>query len=162
MPQGESKTSVRQLAAVERQRQALELRKAGVDFASIARQVGYSGTSGAYKAVMTALRKMLEEPAAEVRRLELIRLDKLMMAHWNQAIGGDHKSTAIVLQIISKRCELLGLAAPPVTNINTAVQIVNWDALARELAGGAQELARVQEKLLTATPEPPPANGAID
>ena len=77
---GESTTSEKRLTAVDRQRQALELRRAGVGFEQIAKQVGYKGPSGAYKAVMSAIKKILREPGEEVRKMELERLDRLMFA----------------------------------------------------------------------------------
>ena len=53
----ESKTSQNRLAAAEKHRQALELRRGGATFAEIAAMLGYEGPSGAYRAVMGALRR---------------------------------------------------------------------------------------------------------
>jgi len=61
----------------ERQRQALELRKAGHSFDSIAEKLGYSNRSAANKAVRAALAEITAEPAEEVRKLEIERLDGL-------------------------------------------------------------------------------------
>ena len=74
----ESKTSERRLEAIEKQRKALELRKAGVGYVAIAKQLGYAGPSSSFKAVNSALKRTLQEPADEVRRLELERLDALL------------------------------------------------------------------------------------
>lgn len=108
----ESKTSQRRLTATERQQQALELRRAGVGFQEIADEVGYASPSGAYKAVTTALKKTLQEPADEVRRLELERLDRLFRGVWEQATSGDTSALDRALKIMNRRAELLGLDAP--------------------------------------------------
>ena len=109
--------SPRMIAARDRQRRTLELRRAGATYEMIGEQVGYSSASGAAKAVSAALKLMLREPADEVRQLELDRLDRLLLAVWSRAIGGPGKPSddfAIdrCLKIIKQRAELLGLNAP--------------------------------------------------
>lgn len=107
---------------VEKRRQSLELRKAGATFDAIARQVGYSSPASAYKAVLQALKDTCQEPADEVRRLELERLDRIMLAHWPYAIGSvpdpenpgaklpaDVNAAELVLRITDRRAKLLGL-----------------------------------------------------
>lgn len=100
------------IAATERQRQALELRKAGVGFQAIADRLGYSDHSGAYRAVKSALKKTLQEPADEVRALELERLDKLLLGLWPRATSGNDRAIDRVLKIMQRRANLLGLDAP--------------------------------------------------
>lgn len=126
---GESKTSVNMLAAADRQRQALELRRAGAGYDLIARQLGYAGPPGAHKAVATALHRMLAEPAEDVRALELARLDRLQLAHWSRAIGTpetdpDPVATSTVLKIMERRAKLMGLDAPATINVRTVVDEV--------------------------------------
>src|ERR1700736_4114313 len=75
-----SPTSPRRLRALENQRQALGLRMAGASFDEIAESLGYANRAGAHKAVMTAIEGTLREPAAQVRELELKRLDRLWLA----------------------------------------------------------------------------------
>lgn len=108
----ESKTSKRRLEAIELQRQALELRKAGVSYAVIAEKVGYSGPSGAFRAVDSALKRTLQDPADEVRRLEIERLDAMLLGVWPRARSGDDEAIATVLRIMTRRAKLLGLDAP--------------------------------------------------
>jgi hypothetical protein len=109
---GESKTSEKRIAAAARQARALELRKAGIGYATIARQLGYAGPSGAYKAITTALRALTAEPAAELRDLELARLDDLLGGLWADARRGDVAKIDRVLKIMQRRADLLGLDAP--------------------------------------------------
>jgi uncharacterized membrane protein YccC len=108
----ESKTSERRLAATERQRQALELRKAGVGFVKIAEMLGYKGPSGAYEAVHSALRRTLQQPADDLRRLENERLDVVLQAIAVRVKAGDYKAIDRWLRACESRRKLEGLDAP--------------------------------------------------
>lgn len=109
----------RELNALERQRQALELRKAGVPYAKIAEQLQYKDRSSAFRSVQAALKKTLQEPADELRTLELERLDALMLALWPQARSGNQGAVDRVLRIMERRARLLGLDAPTRTDLTT-------------------------------------------
>jgi hypothetical protein len=114
----ESKTSEKRIEAVDRQQAALELRRDGLGFAEIAARLGYGGPSGAYKAVMAGLHKTLREPAAELRNLELTRLDDMLKATWGAAQRGVPQAVDRVLKIMERRAKYLGLDAPATVNIN--------------------------------------------
>ena len=123
----ESKTSKRRIKAVERQRAALELRKTGATYQEIADQLRYQGSSGAYKSVMSALKRTLQEPARDVRLLELIRLDDLYAAVYQmiqQSIEDSEPLPLIAvdrcLKIMDRRAKLLGLDAP------AKLQVADW------------------------------------
>lgn len=109
---GEHKASEKRIAAAERQAQAINLRKAGVGYAAIARQLGYAGPSGAYQAVMTALHAVTREPARELVDLEVARLDDLLAGLWADARKGNVAKVDRVLKIMQRRADLLGLDAP--------------------------------------------------
>jgi hypothetical protein len=49
------------------------------------------------------------EAAEAVSRLELERLDALLRAVWDKAVGGDVKAIAAALKIVERRAALLGL-----------------------------------------------------
>jgi hypothetical protein len=100
------------LASHERHLQALELRKAGASYRTIAEQLGYRGVSGAFKAVTSALKATLKEPAEELRTLELERLDAMLLPLWRRVQNGDEKAVDRVLRIAERRAKLLGLDAP--------------------------------------------------
>jgi hypothetical protein len=118
----ESKTSVRRLQAIERQRQALELRLAGTTLPEIARVLGYASASGAAGAIDSAIRRMLQEPAEKVRAYELARLDRLLMAIWPAAIRGDLQAIRRALDIMERRAKYLGLDAPAKVDISGMVR----------------------------------------
>lgn len=118
----ESTTSERRLAAIEKQRRALELRKSGVSFPQIAQELGYSGPSSAYGAVQSAIRRVLQEPAEEVVRLELARLDEMLFAVWDAVCGGDTQAIASAIRIMERRAKYLGLDAPTKVDITSLVR----------------------------------------
>jgi hypothetical protein len=100
------------IVAVERQRQALELRLAGLTFEAIAQRIGYSNRSSAADAVTAALRATVQVPADDLRELECERLDSLLNAMWPKAVGGSHLAVDRCLAIMERRSRLLGLDAP--------------------------------------------------
>jgi uncharacterized membrane protein YccC len=108
----ESKTSERRLAAAEKHRQALELRKAGVGFVKIVEMLGYKGPSSAYGAVKAALRRAVQQPAAELRQLEGERLDMAMQAIAARVRQGDLGAIDRWLRCCESRRKLNGLDAP--------------------------------------------------
>jgi PAS domain-containing protein len=108
----ESKTSERRLAAAEKQRQALELRKAGVGFVKIAEILGYKGPSGAFQAVSAALARTLRLPAEQLRAVEEERLDMALEAIAGPVREGNLKAVDRWLRCSESRRKLLGLDAP--------------------------------------------------
>lgn len=100
-------------AAAERALQALELRKAGATYDAIARQCGYAGKGAAYNAVQRELQRCMQEPADDVRQLEIMRLDDLYRAMVPKALKGDTWSVDRCLKIMERRAALLGLDARP-------------------------------------------------
>lgn len=109
---GQINASQKCIAAAERARQALELRKAGAQYADIATTLRYADASGAYRAVARALARLTAEPAAELRELEVLRLDRMLQAIWDQVIRGNHGAIDRALRIAERRARLLGLDAP--------------------------------------------------
>ena len=100
----------RELSAIEKQLEALEMRKAGLPYQKIADALGYSNHSGARKAVIAAMKKTLREPAEEVRELEIARLDDLINAIWHFRAKPEYLDR--ILKIMERRSKLLGLDAP--------------------------------------------------
>lgn len=140
----ESKTSEQRIAAVERHRQALELRKAGLSYRAIADQLGYSSVSGCYKAIRAALHAVIAEPAAEVLALELQRLDDMLAGLWVEARRGNVLKVDRVLRIMARRADLLGLDAPK------TVKVVQDEAqrLADQYGLDAKEILALAEEIV--------------
>ncbi|WP_166195923.1 hypothetical protein [Metallococcus carri] len=100
---------------VEKERLALELRRAGATFDEIAREVGYRNRSAAKKAFDRALANSggPEVDRATARTHEVDRLDRLLLAVWPKAMKGELDSVREARQIVRLRTHLLGLAIAP-------------------------------------------------
>lgn len=101
----------KQIQARENERKALELRLAGHGYAHIAAELACS-LSTAHTLVKRALNRIPEPQAAELKRLELERLDALQAGLWKAAASGAYLSVDRVLAIMQRRAALLGLDAP--------------------------------------------------
>ena len=147
----ESKTSKRRLSAAERQLQALELRKSGMSFPEIARRLDYAGPAGAYKAVAAALKATIQEPADDVRQLELERLDAMIDAAWSWAKAGSDKHIGIILRIMERRAALLGLDSPKRVDMSVTVR-QEVERIAAEMGLDPAEVLAEADAILKATP----------
>ncbi len=111
---GQSKSSPRRIAAKERQKRALQLRMAGASFDQIAESLGYRSRSGAFKAVELALAGVPEPVAKVYKRVNLERLNRLLMSLWERAVGkgADRRDIAQCLSIIAEMNKLVGAYEP--------------------------------------------------
>jgi len=71
------KIAGRYVQAIDKDLEALELRRQGFTYDQIAQSLGYTGKSGSYAAVQRALALSVRETADEVRQLEVERLEDL-------------------------------------------------------------------------------------
>ena len=108
----ESKLSPRRIEAIEKQKQALELRMAGRTWQEIANVLGYKDHSGAVRAVEAALSHTLEAPSAHYRALTLERLTKVLQVFWPTMLQGSPDAARTVLHTIADNRKLMGLDAP--------------------------------------------------
>ena len=106
----ESLTSPRRVEAVERQRQALEMRMAGANFDQIAEQLHYKDRSGAYRAVMAALNRVPAIEAKQYRALNLERINKMRLHNWPSI--KDRKAMDMELKFQERESRYLGLDEP--------------------------------------------------
>ena len=118
------RTSAKAIRAVERQRAALDLRKAGKSLQEIADALGYRSHKGAHEAIKAALVAMLQDATDEVRRLEVARLDALLAGIWSEATGGKLFAIDRVLMIMDRRAKLLGLDAPQKVDHEHRIQML--------------------------------------
>lgn len=110
----------RQIEATSKAVQALQLRKQGVSYAEIARQVGYRSGSGAHAAVRKALKKTLQEPADDLRKMENERLDAMLSALWDKIEKGDPQAIMAGIKISERRAKLNGLDEPAEVDVTSA------------------------------------------
>lgn len=117
VPRGRSS----RLLAKERQRRALELRKAGATYDAIADTLGYADHTGARAAVVKAMESIVTEPAQELRTLQLERYNHMLMVYWSKAMGGDIQAANMVITIQDRINKLQGLEAPQQTQVSLDV-----------------------------------------
>jgi hypothetical protein len=125
-----SGTQPKDINAKERQHLALELRKAGHTFETIAAKCGFKDRSGAYKTVKNALQHYNDEPVAQLRALEAARLDQLLTVFVPKMLKGDIGSAHVVLKTIETRARLYGLNVDPESNaeqIKTIIRMIPSD-----------------------------------
>jgi hypothetical protein len=156
--------SKRRIMARQHEADALALRKSGVTYEAIARDLGVSVQS-AHRAVKRALERLsgeIAESVTDVRRMELERLDAMLGALWPKAERGNLTAVDRVLHIMERRAKLLGLDTPstdaekPVLGV--AVQVNLTDALSSQVqaipealrAEFTDVLMRVRQAMLSA------------
>jgi DNA-binding CsgD family transcriptional regulator len=101
----------KRLLARERERTALQLRKAGATLEAIAAQLKISvpSVSKAIRRVLSRLEARGRETAEAVRRLELLRLDEMLKVLWAEITAKDAKPAVVqgavdrVLAIMKQR-----------------------------------------------------------
>lgn len=121
---------------LQKERTALELRRARVPYGDIARQLGYASASGAWEAVHRALGRVSQGHAEQYRREEVDMLDRLHRAHWTAALGGDVPAAKLVLSLSERRARLLGLDAAVAIKAQVTSELDSEiEELLRELAG---------------------------
>jgi hypothetical protein len=95
--------------------QALELRVTGTTYVEIGRTLRLS-TTRAYQLVRAGMNEVnaeLKETAAQLRQMELERLDAIHAAHWPKR--ENPRNAEIILRVMERRARLLGLDAPATT-----------------------------------------------
>jgi DNA-binding CsgD family transcriptional regulator len=100
----------KRLKTALRRAQILELRKRGRGLAQIADELGIS-RQAVHKHIAVAMARIVDEPAQEVVKLEVMRLDALLDGVWLSATTGETRSVEAALQIMARRAKLLGLDA---------------------------------------------------
>lgn len=96
----------------ERTAKAMRLRKAGVSYEEIARQLGVD-RSVIIRDIQAALRDLYQENAKELLTLEIERLNMVMFGSWPAALKGDPKAVQAVLGCIDRRVKLGGIDSGP-------------------------------------------------
>jgi DNA-binding transcriptional MerR regulator len=144
------KLTARVLERNEKIFQALELRKAGLQFNEIAEIMGEKYSQTVRDWVEKALKAHMEEPAEEVRQLEISRLDTMLEALWEKVLGGDPFAIDRCLKIMDRRAAYLGLDAPKQVDVSMRVQELAM-ILNLPLEEATKELALVVQSYKGAT-----------
>lgn len=109
-----SKTHQSRIEKAEKQKKALNLRRAGLTFQEIGDTIGC--TRGyAYKLVSRALqeyRTETEEAVKDLRATECARIDQVLRGIWPKAINGNLGAIDRFVKLTDQRAKLLGINAP--------------------------------------------------
>jgi hypothetical protein len=119
----------------EKEMEVVRLRRVGLSFAEIAKQLDYSNESGPYKALMRHMERNVTElqPSTEaVRQEELGRLDWWLQNISAQIIAGDVPAVNTALRISERKAALLGLDAPKQFEARLRVDVVSWNQAIRD------------------------------
>lgn len=123
------KVNKKSIEVREKDRQALELRKAGASYEVIAKQLGYADSSGAYKSVKRSMQSIIAEPTEELRSVEYERLNQMLLILWERVQQGELGAIDRALSIMDRISKMYGLDSPRKTevtqNITQGVMIVD-------------------------------------
>ena len=97
---------------LNRYREVLELRTAGLSFDEIARRTGYAGRQGAQQAYSRAMERWAIESVEQQRIIQSERLDRIFTQAYLEARNGNLQAIDRCLKIEKRRAELWGLDAP--------------------------------------------------
>lgn len=156
------------ILAQQKRRQALEARKSGATYAQIAEFVGYNDASAARKAVLKAMGDVIQEPATELRSMQIERLNHMLMALWNKVGAGDESAINTALRVLDKIDALMGTEAAREVNVNTknqsAVLVIDGNKddyirSLRQMAGAGIQADGTNVQALPAGPAYPPGMG---
>ncbi len=109
----DTKSPDKRISYAMKKRQALKMRADGKGFQEIADEIGWKSHSSAHEAVMKALRETLQEPADELRVLEVERLNKLYEFTVRRIDKDNLWAVDRALKIMERRASLLGLDKSP-------------------------------------------------
>lgn len=121
MPRHKAQTSPDAIESKQKAAKALELRLEGKTFDQIAEEAGYNSRQAAYDAVRRSIEAITREPAQEVLKLDLERLDAMWGLHFLNAQAGDTNALTACLRIMERRAKLLGLDAPERHQVEASV-----------------------------------------
>ena len=145
---GAREVNAKRLAAWERQHSALDLRKAGCTYETIAAQLGYRGRQGAHAAVTRAMSTILRESVEDLRKLECLRLDAAQVAIWPGVLTGHLGNVDRFIRISESRRRLLGLDVIPKREMTTEekIRVVFEELLAEVPSEGKEEIVQILER----------------
>jgi len=129
-----AQTTPEAVARRERDTQCVQLRRAGLGWDAIAKQLGYSSAARAYEQFMSFMKDYPREDAVAARDLEADRYDQLQRAIWAKCLKGDTWSIDRALKLMDQRARLLGLNLPPQVDPGAHSAV---DAWLRHIVGGA-------------------------
>jgi hypothetical protein len=103
---------MKSIQARQREAQVLERLQKGETFEKIAEALGYSDPSGAWRAATRALNRIPVAAAEELRRLDTLRVEEMLLALRPGIERGDARSIEVALKVLGHKAKLNGYSAP--------------------------------------------------
>jgi hypothetical protein len=163
------KTRPRDLLVTERRAYVFRLKQAGATYVDIARSIhadlSWQGRLPRYyterevyrdvKAELQRQRTELVELVDDVRQEELMRLNKLQLAFWQRATGGDLHAAYFLLELMARRAKYWpGLEKPVVVEVGAGEGLA---ALLKEMNPSGSTRAQPDRDSPSAAPGLPAA-----
>jgi hypothetical protein len=138
-------TSAKLIKETLRARKILDMRLSGMSLAAIGEQQPNPVTPQRIHEIIThALQGLASESIEQSRHIEQLRLDKLFLAAWPQAVAGDIAAMDRCLKIMARRASLCGLDIQPLPQFIDSEQMVDELRVVRVEIVGDPEVKRVQ------------------
>lgn len=137
----------------DRRRKAIALRLAGAQYDHIAEQLGYTDRAAAYNDIRRSLEQNLKEGSADgetLRELNRLRMERLLVVAWNQAMTGDNKAMETARRLIESINKMYGIGT------TLRVEHITIDQVDAEIAALQERLAE-NDRRLGGVPAQPPA-----
>lgn len=139
----------------ERRALVLQMRKAGASFRQIAEHIGMSVSTAyqAYNLALEELRNECAQKAADIFRMEDLRLDDLWRAVFAKAQAGETDAVYACIKIMERRAKMWGLDAPDrhewAGSLNASIDIRQKIDLSVLTDDELEHLERLSDKLFT-------------
>ena len=109
------------LTLQERRIRAVTLRRAGVGYRAIAKELGVS-VGRAWGLVDEALRAVLVDGTERLRQIEGERLDDAQRALWPAVVSGDLRAVDVFVRLSARRARLFGLDVEAESEVDREVR----------------------------------------
>lgn len=128
---------------IMRRGQAIEMKRAGASIDQIAERLDYPDEAACRRDISTAYNEVLRTSVEEARALDILRLDRMIMAVWPDACGGLPAAIDRAVKLIDMRAKLIGEYAP------VQVEQVTLDAVEAEIKRLEGELGASARKAVS-------------
>lgn len=132
---------------MEKQAQALELRKAGASYEKIAETLGYKSASGAWGAVNRALTDMVAEPTEALRLVHYERLNHILVMLWPRVQKGELAAMDRAVGVMDRIARLYGIDAPTQTVTTESREVIVIDGTRDDYIAGLRAMKAGQKTI---------------
>lgn len=137
-------STAKQAEVSERRANAIKMRIAGIDYQTIADQLGYKSRGAACQDVSRAFDRNRAEEGRDIERLrelELARYERAQAALWPKVLKGELAAIDTFIRLSARRARVLGL------DVVQEIKVFTVDAIDAEIDRLTQELALAEVEL---------------